>query len=131
MPAGGRRAGAGRPKGTVMLKTHEFIEKALAGGPSPLDVMLMAMRYHLKEHQEHLARLPTLPTEQEQRACQREASAALSTSAGHARDAAPYIHPRLQTTELKGDGGSPIKHFLEIEFVSVSEKGEGSVSGGV
>ena len=33
-----------------------------------------------------------------------------------AQAAAPYLHPRLASTELKGDAKNPLQHKLVIEF---------------
>ena len=33
-----------------------------------------------------------------------------------AQAAAPYLHPRLASTEVKGDPDKPIQHKLVIEF---------------
>ncbi len=34
-----------------------------------------------------------------------------------AQAAAPYLHPRLASTEITGDADKPIQHKLRIEFV--------------
>jgi hypothetical protein len=41
---GGRRAGAGRPKGAISLSTRAIIEAAKSGGEVPIDYMLRIMR---------------------------------------------------------------------------------------
>jgi hypothetical protein len=40
MPKGGRREGAGRPRGSRAKLTKEAVVKAEALGPTPLEVML-------------------------------------------------------------------------------------------
>ena len=41
---GGKRAGAGRPRGSINKFSAEVREAAVAGGESPLDYMLRVMR---------------------------------------------------------------------------------------
>ena len=89
---GGKREGAGKPKGSVnsLTKRRRHIsEKMLACGPTPLEVMMKAMHRALAEDD-------------------------LPAAHGFAKDAAPYIHPRLMAQELKhsGDEDSPIVHEI-------------------
>jgi len=44
MPKGGRRNGAGRPKGALGLSTRAIIEAAQSGGETPIAYMLRVMR---------------------------------------------------------------------------------------
>lgn len=86
MPRGGVRPGAGRKPGgtTAKMKSRvEFMEKALAAGISPLEVMLNTMRdlYAMGEKAE---------------ACK------------IAADAAPYCHSKLASVEHSGPGGEPL-----------------------
>jgi hypothetical protein len=41
---GGRREGAGRPKGAISLSTRAIIEAAKSGGEMPIDYMLRIIR---------------------------------------------------------------------------------------
>ena len=84
MSRGGKRMGAGRPKGAVTKKTQEIAAQALADGVSPLEVMLRAMR-------------------------DAYAQGELTTSAGFAKLAAPYCHPRLNAVAHTGKDDGPIK----------------------
>jgi hypothetical protein len=89
--SGGRREGAGRKKGspsTRTTKTNALAQQAAGEGALPLEVMLLAMRHHL-------------------------AAKNLDRAAAIAKDAAPYLHPRLQAVELSGPGGSAIPHTHE------------------
>ena len=43
MPKGGRREGAGRPRGSRGKRTREAVAKAEALGPTPLEVLLESM----------------------------------------------------------------------------------------
>ena len=44
MAKGGKREGAGRPKGAANLRTREMLEEAAAGGELPVAYMLRVMR---------------------------------------------------------------------------------------
>lgn len=102
MPRGGKREGAGRKKGSVTKATQlrqQMIAKIAHEGVSPLDVMLGAMRaaWERNDHEK---------------------------AAGYARDAAPYIHPRLSTMQHKGDPESPVETVTKI--VLVAGRGHGN-----
>lgn len=84
MAHGGKRPGAGRKKGSTTTRTREIAEKAFEDGITPLEVMLRAMREHAKAQR-------------------------WDKAAERAKDAAPYIHPRLQSLQHTGDDGGPIK----------------------
>ena len=85
MPKGGPQPGGGRPKGSLNKRTKEIQEKALAGGSTPLEVMLQAMHAH-------------------------QLKGDLDKAAERAKDAAPYMHPRLASVEHAGPGGGAIQH---------------------
>jgi len=44
MPKGGKRNGAGRPKGSISLSTRAIMESAASGGELPIAYMLRVMR---------------------------------------------------------------------------------------
>lgn len=75
---GGARKGAGRKAGSATTKTREIADKAVAAGISPLEVMLEAMNSF-------------------------RASGDLEKAASFAKDAAPYVHPRLAAVEHSGE----------------------------
>jgi hypothetical protein len=75
---GGKRVGAGRPRGSINKFSAEVREAAVAGGESPLDYMLRIMRD---------------PNVDPQR---RDYMA---------KAAAAYLHPRLNSTEVGGKEG--------------------------
>ena len=77
MPKGGKRPGAGRPIGAATKRTREIADKAAAEGLMPLDVMLRAMREHADAER-------------------------WDDAAAIAKDAAPYLHPRLATVDHQG-----------------------------
>jgi hypothetical protein len=76
MARGGKREGAGKPKGATAKRTQEAVEKALAIGITPLEVMLMAMKDALDKGE-------------------------LKEASNFAKDAAPYCHAKLASTEVK------------------------------
>jgi hypothetical protein len=67
---GGLRPGCGRPKGARTVRLKKIAEKAALTGRTPLEVMLEAMRCH-------------------------QEAGNLDRAAAIAKDAAPYMHPRL------------------------------------
>lgn len=95
---GGARKGAGRKPGTANRKTREIADKAAAAGTTPLEVMLQTMQAFVSEaeaagkEKDDATRLKMLVA-----------------AAGIAKDAAPYIHPRLQAIEHTGKDGGPME----------------------
>lgn len=86
MPRGGVRDGAGRKSGgkNPSVKSRmELMEKALAAGISPLEVMLNTMR-------------------------DLYASGNKAEACKVAADAAPYCHSKLASVEHSGPGGEPL-----------------------
>lgn len=84
MALGGARPGAGRPPGSRNKKTRERLELAAQEGITPLEVMLEAMRFHYF-HDE------------------------LDEAAAIAKDAAPYMHPRLATVNVGNKDDKPFQ----------------------
>jgi hypothetical protein len=96
---GGKRAGAGRKKGSLTQKTREIAEAAVESGITPLEYMLRVMRQQT-EHED-----PKIQAQRE----------ALAFDA--AKAAAPYMHPRLATVEHTGQDGGAIEHSVRVTFV--------------
>lgn len=95
MAGGGRREGAGRPKGARTVRSTKIVKEALASGrTTPLEVMLRAMDEHYKAERWDAASMI-------------------------AKDAAPYMHPKLQSVMHTGDPEQPIvtDNTIRIEFV--------------
>lgn len=90
MAHGGKRQGAGRKLGSATRKTREIAEKAIAEGLTPLEVMLRAM-------QEHVSALRW------------------DDAASVAKDAAPYVHPKLAAIEHTGAEGGPIEMVSKVQ----------------
>ena len=97
MARGGKREGAGRPKGARNKATEEARQQAAKEGETPLAYMLRVMR------------------DGEADAKRRDAMA---------QAAAPYLHPKLSTVEHSGKGGGPIRiQKIEVEIVDPSAAG--------
>jgi hypothetical protein len=84
MPSGGPRPGGGRPRGSATKKSKEIREKAALTGSTPLDVMIEAMRFY-------------------------EAQGNRDRASAIAKDAAPYMHPRLNSTDIGNKVGESFK----------------------
>lgn len=89
MAHGGKRPNAGRPKGAHNKASIAREAKIAAEGDTPLEVMIAAMRAHV-------------------------AAGELDKAAERAKDAAPYVHPRLTAVEHSGKGGQSIAPVLNV-----------------
>ncbi len=74
MSRGGKRTGSGRKIGAVTTRTRDIANQAYAEGIMPLEVMLRAMRSSY-DHGD------------------------IDAAVSYARQAAPYVHPRLSAIE--------------------------------
>lgn len=74
---GGRRPGAGRPPGSKNQRSAEIARQAVEAGITPIEVMLNAMRDLWEEGTPEAKR----------------------EAAKIAKDAAPYVHPRLASID--------------------------------
>ena len=89
MPRGGKRTGAGRPKGAVNKATAEAKAAVEKTGETPLEYMISVMRDPKAD------------------ARRRDAMAAA---------AAPYVHHRLSSTEYSGPGDGPVQVIIHTGF---------------
>lgn len=137
MGKGGKREGAGRKAGSLTKRTSEIARRAIVEGRSPLEVMLENMRHFQQVAHDAEAILAVLtaeefvgqkganlkPEEQFKLLLAEVKKAAGFRQMAHdcAKDAAPYIHARLASVEHTGAEGGPIKHKVEIAFVSGGE----------
>ena len=83
MARGGARVGAGRKPGSRNERSRRIADKAFAEGITPLEVMLKAMRKHVEAER-------------------------WDEAAAQAKDAAPYMHPKLAAVQHTGRDGGPI-----------------------
>lgn len=105
---GGKREGAGRKLGATTTKTRAIADRALRDGISPLEVMLDNMRKAAVEARraEKDAARSGKPEEVVQ--LTKSATDYRMTAQACAKDAAPYVHPRLANVEHAGKDGGPI-----------------------
>lgn len=98
---GGRRAGSGRKPGTANVKTREIADKAIEEGVTPLEVMLKAMRSFVEAAEKMgTGKIQAVNGEV-------ITQLGLMTEASKiAKDAAPYIHPRLAAIDHTSKGES-------------------------
>lgn len=110
---GGKRLGAGRKPGIPNKVTQELRDKVLASGKTPLEVMTDVMN-------ELLAAAHRIPVDGIVIVNEKVVTrlVLLERAAIVAKDAAPYLHPKLQSIECSGKDGEPIQHCFEVEFVS-------------
>lgn len=123
MSHGGKRSGAGRKQGALTIRTREVAERAQKEGVTPLDVMLENMLHFRKVALDAEATLEGLTASEFSEQMPSNASpeeqfkfllAQVKKTAGFrqlsqdaARDAAPYVHPKLASVEHSGPGGEP------------------------
>ena len=96
MPRGGKRAGAGRPRGAVNKATAEAKAAVEESGETPLEYMIRVMR------------------DPKANARRRDAMAAA---------AAPYVHHRLSSTEHSGPGDGPVRVIIHTGFAYDDDAG--------
>lgn len=99
---GGRRAGAGRKKGSANKRTREIADRAAQDGITPLEYMLQVLRTEPREDLD--------PKEYMMAAAMRFEAA---------KAAAPYMHARLASVEHSGANGGPIEHGVTLNIVGV------------
>jgi len=132
MARGGKREGAGRPAGAVTKRTREIAEKAIATGMTPLDVMLSNMLHFQKVALDAEATLEGLTADEFSEQISPDASpedqfkfllSQVKKTAGFrqlaqdaARDAAPYIHPKLSSIAHTDPDGGPMKILFKTVY---------------
>ena len=122
---GGKREGAGRKTGSVTKRTREVAERAVATGMTPLEVMIDNMRHFQQVALDAEATLNGLTAGEFSEQVSPDASpedqfkfllAQVKKTVGlrqaaqdAARDAAPYIHPKLSSVAHTDPDGGPLK----------------------
>lgn len=121
MPRGskpGERRG-GRKAGTKNRASIARQEQVASSGATPLDVMLENMRFAHEQAAEVLGKIMTLEPPAEGEASGegidafRELLRFRQIAEDCAKDAAPYVHPRLASVEHKGNKDNPIALLLQ------------------
>lgn len=134
---GGKRLGAGRKAGALTKRTREVAEKSLETGKTPLEVMLENMRHFQRvaidaettleglTASEFSEQFPANAFPEEQfkflLAQVKNTAGFRQAAQDAARDAAPYIHPKLTAVEHTGKDGGPIE-ITRIELVAPEGK---------
>jgi hypothetical protein len=98
---GGRRPGAGRKPGAATQKTRDIADKAVADGITPLEVMLEAMKAL-------------------------RGAGDIEKAASVAKDAAPYVHPKLSSIEMNAKVQT---RSLDEELTALNEANPDADSG--
>lgn len=115
--SGGKRLGAGRPKGSQNKVNAEMRAKVLKKGV-PLDIIMDAAC-------EFVAAADRLKDDQvvivNERAVTR--LTLMERAAAIAKDAAPYVHPKLCSVEQSGPEGGPLELNFNVEFVNAKQGG--------
>lgn len=95
---GGARKNAGRKKSAVTVRTREIAERVIteANGNSPLEIMLKVMQEFVDQ-----AEVASNSEDGDER---KAAPRLMLMAAGVAKDAAPYIHPRLAAIDHTTNG---------------------------
>lgn len=122
MARGGKREGAGRPKGALTERTREVAERAIAEGKTPLEIMLDNMTHFQQVALDAEAIIAGLtaeevsgkklePEEQFKMLLAQVRRAAGLRQMAHecARDAAAYVHPKLTAVAHTGGDGGPVE----------------------
>ena len=92
MAKGGKRPGAGRPKGAISKSTAAIIEAAKAGGETPLDYALRIMRDD------------NAPSDRRDEMC---------------KVAMPFVHSRLSPVETPSGGPRDLSKLTNAELDSL------------
>ena len=104
---GGRRENAGRKTGALTTRSRMIAEKAIESGTTPLDVMIKNMRFADEQGSEVLAKI--MQTEEGASVDSlKELLGFRRLAQDCAKDAAPYVHPRIATVELTGKDGKDL-----------------------
>ena len=117
MARGGARPGAGRKTGALTKRTREVAERAVAAGKTPLEIMFENM-YHFQQvaidaeatlegltAEEFAGQVASGATPEDQfkflLATVKKTAGLRQMAQDAARDAAPYVHPRLSAVDAK------------------------------
>jgi hypothetical protein len=121
-----QRPGSGRPKGSVNKASVERQAIVAASGRTPLDVMLDNMRWADQEAAKILAKLlsPDAPTDTTELLETIKTLLRLRERAAEwAKDAAPYVHPRLAAIAHRhvDANGQPLTPTINLTIMQPPE----------
>jgi hypothetical protein len=114
MARGGKRPGAGRKAGVLNKRTQEIAAAATKSGKTPLEVMLDNMHFAMDEAGKALEKI--LNADQKDMDDFKALVRLRMIAQECAKDAAPYIHPKLANIEHSGNQDAPIKTVLELAW---------------
>jgi hypothetical protein len=103
MPSGGKRSGAGRPKGSRSKRNEILALAAMAEGVTPLEFLLGVMR---------------------------DSAVDASMRLDAAKAAAGYVHARLASTELKGPNNEALVPVITFRMVYMDANGNSLIGVG-
>lgn len=101
MARGGNRPGAGRKRNSPNKASIARQAKVAATGVTPLEVIIADMRFHHEAAQRERRKGA--------KADKGKIASELAAAREAAKDAAPYVHPRLQAVQHTGANGGPIE----------------------
>lgn len=112
---GGKQPGAGRPKGAINKKTQELITRATEEGISPIEVLLNDMRFYYSLGEMEMQQVYMMEPGKKKANAFRAAGALKDIARGCARDAAPYIHPKLASLQANVHVNNVEAELAELE----------------
>jgi hypothetical protein len=112
---GGKQPGAGRPVGSINKKTQELILKATQEGISPIEVLLNDMRFFYNLGEDKMLQAQQTEDGKKQANHFRAACSLKEIARGCARDAAPYIHPKLASLQANVNIHNVEAELAELE----------------
>ena len=113
---GGYMPGGGRPKGALNKKTQELIIRATEEGISPLDVLLNGMREFYSLAEREYAKIKGHEFDSEDNIEKFKSVVGFKNLArDYARDAAPYVHPKLASLQANVNVNNVEAELAELE----------------
>lgn len=107
---GGKRKNAGRPLGSATQRTREIANR-IAADPSkimPLEVMIDNMMFAYKQAIDNQAQFEAMPKTMQKdrpgRSLLMDVVSERAMAQSYAKDAAPYLHPRLNAIDVHNKG---------------------------
>jgi len=101
--------------------TKKLIDRVTEMEISPLEVMLHTMKLHYDQGQQALEMREGVEDADQRAHLMRLAQLEMGASSQVAEKVAPYLHPKLQTTTLKGDDKNPLNLVANLRNLSDSE----------